>query len=650
MTEYNIRLNPNCAAAVHTGLKFKAGDKGITFRIAVDELDTTGTTAKIVFLRANGTSVESDISGTDGVYIYKTLGNEFAVPGKTVADVKFYESGNRESTASFIFEVCGDTMNGLGAGTGGYSDRLEQLVSEAEAAGELTEQAKAELEAAESNMKSTEAEMAAVIQNFKNQYGEVGALNPRGNWNSGATYQIRDLVYYNSISWICLAPNTGVAPTDANTAYWMRSTDLESILNGTTAVGNAKLLNGLTAEEFVSNDNLVINPDFEVNTSGKSSYTALGNVVDAWKIPASSGFTLSVVDAGVEISNTGTSITYLVQDIVNSKDLLGKTLSMSASIDGAEGHSTFTLPSEFAVTSRGNFIVNGCTVYAYITTSSVQVTIAVPVGKTVTINWAKLELGSVATPFIPPNKEVEKLKCGVANADTLDGYHYKEWFAHYVVETKAYAKITDLPNGKWMYSGGNTMFTDYPTELSSGGYNYGIIIVDAIANNPTTGAYKTGTIIATNEASTSCKVVNFFYNNGTLSISDDASKYLPLDGSVPMSGSTMKLNNGWAMLEQAGGHFNIIMKQSEADGTTISSKDMRWLSIYSAKEIADVKNALKLTDYVNGSGKGYIVHHDGNSQKVTSSTSAPSDTSALWVDTTNKKVKAYIDGAWTAMA
>lgn len=251
MTEYNIRLNPNCAAAVHTGLKFKAGDKGITFRIAVDELDTTGTTAKIVFLRANGTSVESDISGTDGVYIYKTLGNEFAVPGKTVADVKFYESGNRESTASFIFEVCGDTMNGLGAGTGGYSDRLEQLVSEAEAAGELTEQAKAELEAAESNMKSTEAEMAAVIQNFKNQYGEVGALNPRGNWNSDVRYQIRDLAYHNSSSWICLAPNTGVAPTDANIAYWMRSTDLESILNGTTPVGNANKLGGYEGTKYV---------------------------------------------------------------------------------------------------------------------------------------------------------------------------------------------------------------------------------------------------------------------------------------------------------------------------------------------------------------------------------------------------------------
>lgn len=46
----------------------------------------------------------------------------------------------------------------------------------------------------------------------------------------------------------------------------------------------------------------------------------------------------------------------------------------------------------------------------------------------------------------------------------------------------------------------------------------------------------------------------------------------------------------------------------------------------------------------------YGVHHDGNSAKVVQATSAPSDTTAVWVDTANKKVKAYIDGAWTALA
>lgn len=42
--------------------------------------------------------------------------------------------------------------------------------------------------------------------------------------------------------------------------------------------------------------------------------------------------------------------------------------------------------------------------------------------------------------------------------------------------------------------------------------------------------------------------------------------------------------------------------------------------------------------------------HTGNSAKVIQSTTAPSDATAVWIDTTNKKLKAYIDGAWTVIA
>ena len=54
--------------------------------------------------------------------------------------------------------------------------------------------------------------------------------------------------------------------------------------------------------------------------------------------------------------------------------------------------------------------------------------------------------------------------------------------------------------------------------------------------------------------------------------------------------------------------------------------------------------------WINGSGaNAYVLHHDGNSAKVVSSASAPSDTKAIWVDTSNKKIKAYINGAWTVV-
>ena len=44
------------------------------------------------------------------------------------------------------------------------------------------------------------------------------------------------------------------------------------------------------------------------------------------------------------------------------------------------------------------------------------------------------------------------------------------------------------------------------------------------------------------------------------------------------------------------------------------------------------------------------LHYDGNSAKVILDDSAPTDNTALWIDTVNKKVKAHIDGAWTVVA
>lgn len=46
----------------------------------------------------------------------------------------------------------------------------------------------------------------------------------------------------------------------------------------------------------------------------------------------------------------------------------------------------------------------------------------------------------------------------------------------------------------------------------------------------------------------------------------------------------------------------------------------------------------------------YDILHTGNSAKVVVSETATTDTSALWVDNTNKKTKVYIDGAWTVIA
>ena len=72
-----------------------------------------------------------------------------------------------------------------------------------------------------------------------------------------------------------------------------------------------------------------------------------------------------------------------------------------------------------------------------------------------------------------------------------------------------------------------------------------------------------------------------------------------------------------------------------------SITDSKWIIQYTAD---------KKLHYAEGMMGGKTVHHDGNSSKVVQAPTAPSDTTAVWIDTANKKTKAYIDGAWTAMA
>lgn len=120
---------------------------------------------------------------------------------------------------------------------------------------------------------------------------------------------------------------------------------------------------------------------------------------------------------------------------------------------------------------------------------------------------------------------------------------------------------------------------------------------------------------------------------------------LPLDGSVPMSGYFLYLFNKYGAIYTDTNKTTVNSYNSNTDLT-----NARCLMVLNSNQVADVGNAIVARDVVNGTPTDYTVLHTGNSQKVVTSASAPSDTSALWVDTTNKKVKAYIDGAWTAMA
>ena len=248
--EINVRLNANRATAIHTGHKFASGDKGIVFRIAVDELDTTGTTAKIVFKRSNGTSVEAGISETEGIYSYTTLGNEFAVVGPVVADVKFYEGENRVSTCTFVFEVTSDTLDGLAVGAAGYSDTLERI--------------KTGMEETEQEMNALTDELQELYEDYTAAFGNVAPFNPRGPYSDAEDYEVRDLVTHDNASWVCYKNCTGVTPGEDSDCW-------QKLVSEGVGGGDADTLGGHEAEYFSTKER-----ERKIQTVSGATFNAVG--------------------------------------------------------------------------------------------------------------------------------------------------------------------------------------------------------------------------------------------------------------------------------------------------------------------------------------------------------------------------------------
>ena len=151
----------------------------------------------------------------------------------------------------------------------------------------------------------------------------------------------------------------------------------------------------------LTNPNLLINGDFQIWQRGtsftantKDQYTA-----DRWMMIGSLD-TLNKVDkvsGGLKITTSSAYILYFKQ-ILEFPNMLGKTVTMSCSVDGVPYRLTTVISTtnSFLTTPWGVFYTQ------YNTTNNLlSCSFAVNPSKTITINWVKLELGSVATPFHP---------------------------------------------------------------------------------------------------------------------------------------------------------------------------------------------------------------------------------------------------------
>lgn len=179
-----------------------------------------------------------------------------------------------------------------------------------------------------------------------------------------------------------------------------------------------------TVAENISNPNLLINPDFKINQRGETEYTE-GNkyTVDQWytNIGAPASMTVSILSSGGIAISIDTSF-----DEVSDKNWITQRFEeMTFKTD---------TPVTLSVCAKGYFGITcyGTGLHNYHSDEFVvkSLTYTIPAGKRfggskdylpliglsstgthAEFLWAKLELGSVATPFTPPDPATELAKC-----------------------------------------------------------------------------------------------------------------------------------------------------------------------------------------------------------------------------------------------
>ena len=220
--------------------------------------------------------------------------------------------------------------------------------------------------------------------------------SPTCPWGDGINPSVSDFIYdifkIDNHDWIRVIAydirSNGIYVNSKVNGTWL---GWRSIADG----GNADTLDGLHANEIASNPNLLINPDFKINQRGISSPTAAFGV-DRWI------GTYTVSDNTIVFSQTEQ---YMLQLIENIDSLIGREATATVYYDDGtadKGTAAISDTTYFFATSRTH-----CLVYAENGIKGLEIWAAAPCN----IVGVKLELGSIATPFCPPDPATELAKC-----------------------------------------------------------------------------------------------------------------------------------------------------------------------------------------------------------------------------------------------
>lgn len=195
-------------------------------------------------------------------------------------------------------------------------------------------------------------------------------------------------------------------------------------MKANTTIPNADTLDGFHANEIASNPNLLLNPWFGngvINTGGKTQWTS-GETVNKW-ISYNAKVKLESNHISIEAPNA-TTICSLRQTVISGKNLGGKTVTISVDVDILNAGSRLNLQLKYNNTwSTDNThtnvgrqtLLNVVKLPDTITTDiDIAIMIQTPtvsgvIGK-IKVYSVKLEIGGIATNFVPPNPAEELLK------------------------------------------------------------------------------------------------------------------------------------------------------------------------------------------------------------------------------------------------
>ena len=149
------------------------------------------------------------------------------------------------------------------------------------------------------------------------------------------------------------------------------------------------------------NPNLLINPKFEINQRGSTTYTT-GYTVDRWRV---AGATLNAKTK--TLSNSNSASGKFLQSLENKPT---GTFTVSLNVASVTGTVKFSW-KDGSTYKTGAVISKGLNTYTFTASSLTEVGIDVASGASIQLDYMKLEEGSVATHFVTPNKAEELAKC-----------------------------------------------------------------------------------------------------------------------------------------------------------------------------------------------------------------------------------------------